>query len=191
MRYHADRPECGRLAVIRVDRGVRQISLICTPGPMVTLSSASVQNGGDARGVDRSLGPGAVTLSESRTWLKAGLRSARRSELAVAVGGWLRYLPALAAAPSPGGQVRVLLIYGAHWGSHQWGLPPGLGGHRRVAGAGSGHPRRLNMFRSCLPGRGSAGQDRARAQGAGVEGDVCHAAATATMIGQIRPGLRA
>jgi hypothetical protein len=64
-----------------------------------------MHNGGDARGVDRSLGPGAVTLSESRTGSGPGLRPARRSELAVAVGGWLRYLPAVAAAPSPGGHI--------------------------------------------------------------------------------------
>jgi hypothetical protein len=73
-------------------------------GDALEIAFSSDQNGGDVCGVDRSLGPGAVTLSEP-DWLKAGLRSARQSELAVAVGGWLRYLPALAAAPSPGGHI--------------------------------------------------------------------------------------
>ena len=109
------------------------------------------------------------------------LPNRRGPQRARGCAGWHTELPARCVFSLSKGHIRVATS----------GLASGgLRGHRRVAGAGGRHPRRLNMFRSCFPGRGSAGQHRARAHGAGVEGDVCHATAAAE-IGQIRPGRRA
>lgn len=77
------------------------------------------------------------------------MRSSRASELAIAVGGWLRYLPALAAALSPGGHIlpHFSAVCGyqrlrvARWGG-TWRIAAGACSRAAVEGLAVARPMR-------------------------------------------------